>query len=147
MVVSKQSIILAVRNVARWGDTDVLPFPVENHWFHDDEHGVVDLLEALDKDFDKWLTDYPVTFERCLSSVGHVGYRGVTQIDPIWNAYLLALVIEVGPRIEAARLPTANAQVFSYRFSPDTSTYSLFNVGWRDFNSMPSNCQGSSTTY
>ena len=118
MIVSKQSIELAVRNIAHWGDTDVLPFPLENHWFYDAEDQVVKLLAGLDRNFEQWLTVYPVKFERCLSNVGHIGYRGVTQIDPIWNAYLLALVIEVGPNIEAARIPVEKAQVFSYRFLP-----------------------------
>ena len=135
MSVSKQSIKLAVRNIAKWGDTDILPFPLENHWFHDEEEQVVSLLQKLDKKFDFWLSDYPIKLERCLSSVGHVGYRGVTQIDPIWNAYLLALVIEVGPEIEAARIPVVDNQIFSYRFSPDLNSYSLFNtqVSWRQF--------------
>ena len=135
MPVSKQSIELAVCNIVDWGDTDVLPFPLENHWFHDEKDHVVSLLQKLDKKFDLWLSDYPVKFERCLSSVGHTGYRGVTQIDPIWNAYLLALVIEVGPKIEAARIPVDDNQIFSYRFSPDPDSYSLFDtqVGWRQF--------------
>ena len=135
MVVSRQSIELAVRNIAHWGDTDVLPFPLENHWFYDAEDQVVKLLAGLDRSFDQWLTVYPVKFERCLSNVGHIGYRGVTQIDPIWNAYLLALVIEVGPNIEAARIPVEKAQVFSYRFLPGPKTYSLFDkdVGWGAF--------------
>ena len=56
MVVSRQSIELAVRNIAHWGDTDVLPFPLENHWFYDAEDQVVKLLAGLDRQFDQWLT-------------------------------------------------------------------------------------------
>lgn len=135
MPISKESIELAVRNVANWGDTDVLPFPLENLWFHDEEGQVVSLIQELDSKFDNWSSNYPVKYDRCLSSVGHAGYRGVTQIDPIWNAYLLALVIEVGPKIEAARIPIADNQVFAYRFSPDQGSYSLFDtqVSWRQF--------------
>ena len=135
MAVSKSSIEFAICNIAEWGDTDVLPFPVENHWFHDEKNKVVGLLQKLDKNFDKWFSSYPIKYERCLSCVGHIGYRGVTQIDPIWNAYLLALVIEVGSDIEAARLPAKDNQVFSYRFSPDPENHSIFDkeVSWRQF--------------
>ena len=135
MYVSQESIELAIRNVVGWGDTDVLPFPIENHWFHDAEEDVVRLLLKLDKEFEQWLSDYPVKFERCLSGVGHVGYRGVTQIDPIWNAYLLSLVIEVAPAIEEARISASDKKVFSYRFLPDTESHSLFNrdIGWVQF--------------
>ena len=52
MIVSKDSLLLAVRNVAQWGDTDVLPFPLENHWFHDAEDEVVSVLTELDGAFD-----------------------------------------------------------------------------------------------
>ena len=135
MCVSKDSIKLAVHNIVAWGDTDVLPFPLENHWFHDAPDKIVGLLKKLDDKFDSWLETYPVAFDRCLSSVGHTGYRGVTQIDPIWNAYLLALVIEIGSEIEAARIPVEENKIFSYRFSPNQTTYSLFDtqIGWRQF--------------
>src|SRR5687767_11254682 len=101
MIVSEDSLRFAVRNVAHWGDTDVLPFPLENHWFHDAEDDVVALLSDLDSSFEEWLADYPLLFDRALSAVGYVGFRGTTQIDPIWNAYLLSLVVELGPEIEA----------------------------------------------
>ena len=135
MSASKRSVELAVRNVARWGDTDILPFPIENHWFHDAEGEVVRLILQLDQNFNQWLSDYPVKFERCLSGVGYVGYRGVTQIDPIWNAYLLALVIEVAPAIEKARIATGEERIFSYRFFPDQTSNSLFDrkIGWGAF--------------
>jgi hypothetical protein len=41
---SEQSLRLAVRNIAAYGDTDVFPFPLENHWFHDQEDDVVGLF-------------------------------------------------------------------------------------------------------
>ena len=49
MAVTEQSIRFAVKNIARYGDTDVFPFPLENHWFHDAEDDVVELLTHLDK--------------------------------------------------------------------------------------------------
>jgi hypothetical protein len=137
MIASEASLRFAVRNVAKWGDTDVLPFPLENHWFHDAEDDVVALLTELDFDFAKWLSDYPILFDRVLAAVGYVGFRGATQIDPIWNAYLLALVAELGPEIEAARIPTSANRVFSYRFALDSETHTMFNrkIGWGSFQS------------
>jgi len=64
MAVTEQSIRFAVKNIARYGDTDVFPFPLENHWFHDAEDDVVELLTNLDKDFDKWVATYPVQLSR-----------------------------------------------------------------------------------
>ena len=51
-----------------------------------------------------------------LAVVGYTGFRGVTQIEPVWNAYLLGLVISIGDEIEGQRLPVWDQIVFSYRF-------------------------------
>jgi hypothetical protein len=126
MAVTNDSILFAIRNVARHGDTDVFPFPLENHWFHDSEEEVAKLLHGIDDDFDAKLRSYPVHFVKSLSSVGYNGFRAATQIDPIWNAYLLALVIDIGPELEARRVGADYNNVFSYRFHPSWSaTHSL----------------------
>jgi hypothetical protein len=133
MIVTVKSARFVIRNVARHGDTDVFPFPIENHWFYDSEENVVDLLMQLDVKFDEWLRSYPVNFATSLSSVGYNGFRAATQVDPIWNAYLLALIVEIGPDIEAARLPSDS--VFSYRFKPSEERSTLFDpeIGWAKF--------------
>ena len=135
MPVSDRNLEFAVQNIARYGDTDVFPFPLENHWLHDTPKDVVGLLSRLDRDFDGWLRSYPVTFVKSLSSVGYFGFRGATQIDPIWNAYLLGLVLEIAPDLEAARVDRGREVVFSYRFSPAADTYTLFDpdLGWARF--------------
>lgn len=132
MTVSQKSALFAVRNVARHGDTDVYPYPLENHWFYDAEEAVTDLLLQLDNGFDDWLRSYPPIYTTGLSSIGYNGFRTATQIDPIWNAYLLALLIEIGPDIEAARVPVERNVVFSYRFKPSAEKLTLFDkeVGW-----------------
>lgn len=109
MAVSLESLHLAIRNVAQHGDTDVFPFPIENHWLHDQEADVVGLLQAIDGDFLGHLASYPVFAVTSLSSVGYAGFRGATQIDPLWNAYLLALVIEIALDLEAARVRFAHS--------------------------------------
>lgn len=135
MAVSENSFRFAVRNVAQHGDTDVFPYPIENHWFHDSENDIVKLLLQIDADFDGWLNRFPVGFATNLSSVGYNGFRAATQIDPVWNAYLLGLVFEIGKDIEAARIPTTKEVVFSYRFNPCEDRLTLFdpNYGWARF--------------
>src|SRR5262249_5927484 len=132
-VVSDASILLALRNIAQFGDTDVFPYPIEDHWFHDAEGQVLALLQQLDDKFDEWLVSYPVASVKSLASVGYTGFRAGTQIDPVWNAYFLGLVIEIAPEIERARLGTD--RVFSYRFRPSDEAPTLFDpdVGWRRF--------------
>lgn len=133
--VSEANLRLALANVVHFGDTDVLPLPLERHWFAGDEAGAVSLLQSLDDDFDSYIANYPVVFVKSLTGVGYNGFRPVTQIDPVWNVYLLALVLEVAPDIEAARLPAASNVVFSYRYAPELGTGGLYakDFGWRAF--------------
>ena len=132
MAISRGNALFAVRNVARHGDTDVYPYPLENHWFHDAEESVTGLLMKLDNDFDGWLRSYPLSYTTGLSGVGYNGFRAATQIDPIWNAYLLALLLEIGSEIEKARIPVKKGVVFSYRFKPSEEEVTLFDkdIGW-----------------
>jgi hypothetical protein len=123
----------AVRNIASRGDTDVFPFPVENHVLHDKQDAVVALLERVSADFDDFLDRVPVTSYSCLAPVGYAGYRWATQVDPLWNAYLLSLVVSMAPAIEAARISKDEQTVFSYRYESDPHE-GLFEVdGWRAF--------------
>lgn len=125
----------ALLNVERFGDTDVLPFPVENHVFFDKREQTLDLLQQLHRQFDEFLKLYPPHNERTLSVAGYYVHRWVTQIDPLWNAYLLALVAALGARLEHARVAVAHGVVFSYRFAPDPETGALFDpsIGWREY--------------
>jgi hypothetical protein len=130
----KQDIFrLAVKNVAKFGDTDIFPYPVENHIFNDKADGVISVLESIDKDFDAAVKNIPILTSKNLSVVGYSGFRWGTQIDPIWNVYLLALVLTIAEQIESKRL--SSDIVFSYRFRPDTTTGSLFDkeIGWQSF--------------
>ncbi len=135
MAINPQSLARAVRNIAEYGDTDVLPFPIENRWFFDEVDRVVSLLARLDAEFDDWIINYPVVSARVLAGVGYAGFRGVTQIDPIWNAYLLALVIEIGADIDAARVPKSKGVVFSYRFNDAPTDDNIFatDIGWEAY--------------
>jgi hypothetical protein len=116
----------AVGNIARWGDTDVFPFPTENHILHDKRAEVVELLLEIHNDLPRALAAYPPAAEGSLSLVSYEGLRWVTQLDPVWNAYFLGLVLSIGEEIEQARLAQSKQVVFSYRFAPDLTRSSLF---------------------
>ena len=135
MTVKTDDFRLAVRNVARFGDTDVFPYPFENQILAAREDQVVDVLEEMHASFDESVAKYPPLSVRSLTAVGYHGFRASTQIDPIWNAYFLSLVLAIAPDVESARIAPAKATVFSYRFKPDLDSGSLFDrdIGWRSY--------------
>lgn len=125
---------LAVRNISRWGDTDVFPFAPENHVLHDRREAVVDLLVDWYSRQESALVEHPALFEGALSLVSAEGFRWVTQLDPVWNAYFLGLVLRIAPEIEAARVEDSREVVYSYRIDVDQDRASLFREGvWREF--------------
>lgn len=125
----------ALQNIARYGDTDVFPFPIENHVFFDKEDEAVQLLLRIHSDVHRAIADYPPLAEGMLSPVGYTGFRWATQLDPVWNAYFLGLVISLGESIEKARLPINKDNVFSYRFDWSDVDKTIFNknIGWAQF--------------
>jgi len=127
----------AIDNITRLGDTDVLPFPIENQIFFDKRNESVQLLKDIHADLRAALQATPPVNENMLTSVGYTGFRWATQIDPIWNAYFLALVISIGKQIEGVRLPVDRETVFSYRFKPDLDSSTIFDkaIGWGQFQS------------
>jgi hypothetical protein len=124
---------IAAKNIASYGDTDIFPFPTENHIFFDKPKEISALLRDIDKDFAGSLVKMPVLTSKELAAAGYSGFRQGTQIDPIWNAYLLALVATIGEDIEARRV--SSNIVFSYRYRPDRNSGALFDksVGWLQF--------------
>jgi hypothetical protein len=126
---------LAIENVARFGDTDIFPFPIERQVIRDRPDEALSILLQINKTLDQSIHDMPIESERLLQAVGYTGFRQGTQIDPIWNLYLLGMVILIGNDIEAARVPASRGVVFSYRFAPDSTNHSLFakNHGWVEF--------------
>lgn len=132
-LVTDAALSLAITNIAAFGDTDIFPFPVENRLFFDKRKELAVVLKGIDKDFEAALAKMPVLTAKELSAVGYSGFRQGTQIDPVWNVYLLALVATIGEDIEARRV--SSNIVFSYRYKPDSATGALFDreVGWTKF--------------
>ena len=123
---------MAVKNVATHGDTDVFPLPFETLLFFDQPASVENILKDIHQDLSSALNSRPLTTIRSLAQVGYSGFRWATLIDPFWNAYYLALVIQIADQIEKERLP--DDVVFSYRFKWNKSTGQLFsNRTWLDY--------------
>lgn len=129
------SIRAAVNNIANYGDTDIFPFSFEQHIFHDQPDLIRSTLERIHSNFDGELATNAPDNINTLAPVGYTGFRWATQIDPLWNAYYLSLVIEIGEAIEAARIPVLEETVFSYRFIKPTTDGGIFDpdVNWRSF--------------
>jgi hypothetical protein len=130
----KASFEAAVANIARFGDTDVFPPPFENHVLFDRPAEVVNLLQQIHSNLDEWLNHYPPDNIDTLQPVGYTGYRWVTEMQYIWNAYFLALTIPIAEAAEQKRLPESEKSVFSYRFGLDPTTGKLFKDStWLDY--------------
>jgi hypothetical protein len=126
---------LAVMNIAKYGDTDIFPYPIENALFYDNPEKVSSILSDIDSNFDNWLSKYPVECIKTCIPVGYTGFRWGTIIDPIWNSYLLYLVLRISENLENKRLSQEKKSVFSYRVKLDEETGKIFNpeVNWRLF--------------
>ena len=49
----------AVRNITRYGDTDIFPFPIENHVFFDRSEETVKALLDINAEFESCIAKYP----------------------------------------------------------------------------------------
>jgi hypothetical protein len=100
---------------------------------YDNATQVVDHLTQLASKFDEHLITSPVNNYSTLAPVGYTGFRWATQIDPSWNAYLLALVLSLAPEIESCRIPENHSRVFSYRYRDDSDESIFSQDAWRLF--------------
>ena len=131
----EKSMRFALENVVRYGDTDIFPYPIERQIFRDRKEETIKLLNKMYTDFETLITQMPAEHEKLLNAVGYTGFRQGTQIDPIWNVYLLGIVCFIGDDIELARVDKKKNIVFSYRFKPDESEFTVFDreYGWISF--------------
>lgn len=128
----------AVENISRYGDTDIFPYPIEKSLFYDKKSEIVSLLTTIDKtmvSFNKFKEEYPIScIKTCIPS-GYVGYRLATVIDPLWDAYLLSLVLSIAEDIEEKRMSLQKEAVFSYRLKLTDNDDKLFDkaINWKVF--------------
>ncbi|WGU93374.1 RNA-directed DNA polymerase [Paenibacillus dendritiformis] len=131
----KKFFEFAVENIIKFGDTDIFPYPIENHIFYDLKNETVELLLKIFKEFDDFVIKNSPLNESMLAPAGYTGFRWATQIDPIWNAYLLGLVLSIADKIEESRVPKERNMVFSYRIKLNEEEKTIFdnNFGWVQF--------------
>ena len=129
------AIDAAIRNVATFGDTDLFMDPVEAAVLRASPARVRAQVLRLHRDLTRGARTADPEPLRALFPVGSTGYRLGTQLDPVWNLYLLALVILAGPRIECRRMSSTLERVYSYRFITPDSRGRIFDpdTGWRMF--------------
>jgi hypothetical protein len=125
----------AVKHIACYGDTNIFPQPLEK-WVFAESEDVVPLLEAIHEGYSDWFGKLPPVYEGALTAVANAGYRTAIQLEPVWNAYLLAMVLSIGDEIENARVPVSGKVVFSCRFKYESPTGALFDkhTGQDQFN-------------
>lgn len=89
---------------------------MENVAFYDCEEDIAKLLVKINKEFDDRINTDPPYNENLLAPIGYTGFRWVSQLDPLWNAYFLGLVLSIANQIEACRISTQEECIFSYRY-------------------------------
>jgi hypothetical protein len=125
----------ALANITKHGDTDIFPFPIENHVFFDKPTESIELLLDYYHNFSDRLARFPPSNVSALAPVSYTGFRWATQLDPIWNAFFLGVVLSIGETIENCRIPKEEQNIFSYRFNADIKSHDLFypDYNWRSF--------------
>ncbi len=136
----------ALSNITKFGDTDIFPFPIENHVFFDKPSATIALLEEMNDNFSQRLVQFPPHNHSALVPVGYTGFRSATQLDPLWNAFFLGLVLSVGSEIESARIAKESNVIFSYRLTSVVERAELFDhtYNWRSFLEQSMTLAGSS---
>lgn len=104
----------AIAHVRKFGDTDIFPRPFEFAAVDFAWDSIRNHLAA--SDLDLWATR---SKRVCLTPKGRYAYRVSTQLDPLDTLVFLGLTYEIGERLEAYRMPSAEAVVMSHRFSPE----------------------------
>ena len=132
-LISDETFKRAIRNIATTGDTDVFPWPFENHLMYDRPDDVCALLQVVSADFANQMTTSPPITHSALAQIGYNGFRWATQIDPMWNAYFLAVVLSPAAEIESVRIPVEEEVVFSHRYDPSDADHLFTRDGWTKF--------------
>nr|WP_294858604.1 hypothetical protein [uncultured Fluviicola sp.] len=130
-------INLAIDNIAKFGDTDIFPYPIEKLIFFDKKQEICNLINTINSNFTNYLNLNPPVNVNTSVPLGYTGFRWATQIDPVWNVYFLSAVISIASHIEQTRIRKEENIIYSYRFAPDSETSMLFdkNYNWLRFQS------------
>src|SRR5690606_39971356 len=72
---------VSLKNIARHGDTDVFPFPLEKLVFHDRYEDCKALLAEIHAKFDEYIARFPPNTLETLTQVGYTGDRKSTRLN------------------------------------------------------------------
>jgi hypothetical protein len=101
----------ALNHIEEFGDTVFVPKSFEYEAIRHSWAAVKGWI--LSQDLRSWAA---MDLRRLLASKSTYSYRYVTQLDPIENLIFTSLVYQIGPALEAMRLPRARNIVYSWRF-------------------------------
>ena len=129
MKLQENSLRWALNHVLNYSDTDLFPKPVEFDILQEIENEAINRFKDID------LGNYQHNpSRRFIVPKDEISYRTATQLDPLDDIILTAIVYEFGQLIENRRILISENKVFSYRFAPQND-WSLYNpsVSWLQF--------------
>lgn len=129
MKLDENSIRWSLNHLIKYGDTDLFPKPIELDCLYAIENEAVNKI----KDIDLGNYEYGAS-RRFIVPKDELSYRTATQLDPLDNIILTAVIYEYGNQIENRRIPISEEKIFGYRFQPQ-GDWSLYNpnVSWLEF--------------
>jgi len=124
-----ESYSWAIDHLIAEGDTDLLPTLFEFEAIKFNWNNILNVLEDLDLNNYRWSPG-----RRFLVPKDQLSFRIATQLTPLDNLLLSAIVKEYGHLLEQHRIPVSEKRVFSYRFDPagasrfygDTTSWQAF---------------------
>ncbi len=124
-----ESVNWAIAHLLRFGDTDVLPVPFEFQAIRTFKTDVVAHLTSLD------LEAYRTrAYVRVLTPKHPMGFRVISQLDPIDTVILTAIAYEASAAVEAFRAAPELKVACSHRLAPQPDgTLFVSDSGWIDF--------------
>ncbi len=125
---SDSSLEWALKNVRRFGDTDIFPVPFEYQCIAADWPSLKPYLQTVS--LSNWTTR---ALFRTLVPKHHGGFRVATQLDPLDSLIYCSIIHEAAEDIEKSRVSSERA--CSYRLAPaaDGTLFSSQEGGWSDF--------------
>ena len=127
---SEDSIKWAIRHIVRFGDTDILPAPLEFRAALIHVHEIAKRLSLLD--INKHYYQVP---RRVASPKPTGGFRVASQLSPSDAILFTALANFVAPQIEEARLPRSLLTSCSFRLDINANgQFFVPGFGYDDFN-------------
>ena len=135
--VSLSHFELAIRESAKYGDNDTLPYDRELTFFreHINESAnlALEYFQRLESGGNKFahneIKKLEFFSERMLVATGPHGFRIATKIAPFLNIYLNALGISIAEKLEPKRYSNAH----SYRFLPSEDTLFDKERSWKSY--------------